>query len=152
MAPSHYLDRCWVIDNWTLGNIYQWNCNQNTKLFIGSHFADKLKWPLKALVTRKLKGCLNCRLPKRYWRFWRFKVYNATSDKNDVSKVICPFLLMLWHVWSLLLLKMLPVICPGLGFFDTILMEVNMIFPNSFNLDILNCWLHWSIPHCLFKC
>ena len=33
-APSHYLNLCWFIVNWTLRNKLQWNFNQNTKLFI----------------------------------------------------------------------------------------------------------------------
>ena len=31
-APSHYLNPCWVIFNWTLGKKFQLNLNQNTKL------------------------------------------------------------------------------------------------------------------------
>ena len=27
--PSHHLNQCWVIVNWTLRNKLQWNCNQN---------------------------------------------------------------------------------------------------------------------------
>ena len=33
-APSHYLNECWVIVNWNPRKQYQWNFNQNTKLFI----------------------------------------------------------------------------------------------------------------------
>ena len=33
-APSHYLDQCWNIFNWTLRNKLKWNLNQNTKLSI----------------------------------------------------------------------------------------------------------------------
>ena len=32
--PSHYLNQCWIIVNWTLRNKLLWNFNQNTKLFI----------------------------------------------------------------------------------------------------------------------
>ena len=34
MAPSHYLNQCWNIVNWTLGNKLQWNLNQNPNIFI----------------------------------------------------------------------------------------------------------------------
>ena len=30
-APSHYLNQCWVIDNWTLRNKPQWHFNQKYK-------------------------------------------------------------------------------------------------------------------------
>ena len=33
-APSHYLNQCWNIVNWTLGNKFQWNFHQNTAIFI----------------------------------------------------------------------------------------------------------------------
>ena len=29
-VPSHYLNQCWVIVNWTLRNKLQWNFDQNT--------------------------------------------------------------------------------------------------------------------------
>ena len=34
MAPSHYLNQCWLIVNWTLRNKLQWNFNQNKGFFI----------------------------------------------------------------------------------------------------------------------
>ena len=33
-APSHHLNQCWDIVNWTLRKKLQWNFNQNTKLLI----------------------------------------------------------------------------------------------------------------------
>ena len=33
-VPKHYLNQSWVIVSWTLRNKFQWNFNQNTKLFI----------------------------------------------------------------------------------------------------------------------
>ena len=33
-APSHYLNQCWNIVNWILGNKFQWNFHQNTTIFI----------------------------------------------------------------------------------------------------------------------
>ena len=32
--PSHYLNQCWNIVNWTLGNKHQWNFNRNSNIFI----------------------------------------------------------------------------------------------------------------------
>ena len=34
MAPGHYLNQCWNIVNWTLGNKLQWNFNRNSNIFI----------------------------------------------------------------------------------------------------------------------
>ena len=33
-APSHYLNQCWHIVNWTIGNKFQWNFNRNSNIFI----------------------------------------------------------------------------------------------------------------------
>ena len=33
-VPSHYLKQCWLIINWTLGNILQWKFNENTNSFV----------------------------------------------------------------------------------------------------------------------
>ena len=33
-APSHYLNQCWVIVNWTLRNKLQWNFSQKSKFII----------------------------------------------------------------------------------------------------------------------
>ena len=34
LAPSNFLNWCWLAVNWTLGNKLQWNLNQNSKIFI----------------------------------------------------------------------------------------------------------------------
>ena len=34
LAPSHYLNQCWLLVNWTSGNIFQWNMNNNLSLLI----------------------------------------------------------------------------------------------------------------------
>ena len=33
-APSHYLNQCWNIVNWTFRNKLQWNFNRNSNIFI----------------------------------------------------------------------------------------------------------------------
>ena len=33
-APSHYLNQCWNIVNWTLGSKLQWDFNRNSNIFI----------------------------------------------------------------------------------------------------------------------
>ena len=34
LVPSHYLNQCWVIVNWTLRNKLQWNFNRNSYIFL----------------------------------------------------------------------------------------------------------------------
>ena len=49
-APSHYLNQCWLIVNWTPGSIIEWNLNRNSIIFIQENAIWK------------------CRLPK--WQGW----------------------------------------------------------------------------------
>ena len=45
MTPSHYLNRCWNIFNWTPGNKLQWNFSCNSKLFIHEKCISKYRLP-----------------------------------------------------------------------------------------------------------
>ena len=51
-APSHYLNKCWVIVYWTLRNKLQWNFNQNTKLFINENASENIVWETVAILSR----------------------------------------------------------------------------------------------------
>ena len=51
-APSHYLNQCWVIVNWTLGNKFQWNFNQNTKLFIHENASENVVCEMAVILSR----------------------------------------------------------------------------------------------------
>ena len=50
-APSHYLNHCWVIVNWTLRNKHQWNLNQNTKLFIHQNASENIVCETAAILS-----------------------------------------------------------------------------------------------------
>ena len=47
-APSHYLNQCWSIVNWTLMN----NFNQNTKLFIHDNASEYIVCEMAAILSR----------------------------------------------------------------------------------------------------
>ena len=51
-APSHYLNQCWVIDNWTLRNKPQWNSNQNTTLSIHENASENIVCEAAAILSR----------------------------------------------------------------------------------------------------
>ena len=47
MAPSHYLNQCYLIANWTIENIFQWDLNQNTTIFVRKNVnleMSSVKW------------------------------------------------------------------------------------------------------------
>ena len=51
--PSHYLNQCWNIVNWSLGNKLQWNFNRNSNIFsqekafenVVCEMASNFSWP-----------------------------------------------------------------------------------------------------------
>ena len=51
-APSHYLNQCWVIVNWTVRNKLQWNFNQNIKLFIHENASENIVCEMAAILSR----------------------------------------------------------------------------------------------------
>ena len=51
-APSHYMNQCWGIVNWTLGNKLQWNFNQNIKLFIHENVSENIVCEMAAILFR----------------------------------------------------------------------------------------------------
>ena len=58
--PSHYLNQCWVIVNWTLKNKLQWNFNQNTKLLIHENASKNFVCEMAPFLFRvnEIKMCL----------------------------------------------------------------------------------------------
>ena len=52
MVPSHYLDQCWVIFNWTFKNKLQWNFNQNTRLFIHKNASENTVCEMTSILSR----------------------------------------------------------------------------------------------------
>ena len=51
-APSHYLNQCWRIVNWTLGDKRQWNLNQNTFFFIHESAFENIVCEMVAILSR----------------------------------------------------------------------------------------------------
>ena len=51
-APSHYLNQCWNIVNWTLGNKFQWNLNRTLYIFIQENAFENVVRNLAAILSR----------------------------------------------------------------------------------------------------
>ena len=84
--PSHYLDQCWNIVNWTPKNKLQWNFNQNSCIFIQENPFEYVVWKMAALSSRP--RCVNnvqwrnvvhiAGIPPRYP--WRAPHWKGLSD------------------------------------------------------------------------
>ena len=46
-----YLNQCWVICNWAIGNIFQWNFNQNSTICIEKNPFENAVWNMSAILS-----------------------------------------------------------------------------------------------------
>ena len=51
-APSHYLNQCWNIVNWTLRNKRQWNFNRNSYVFIQENAFENVVCEMASTLPR----------------------------------------------------------------------------------------------------
>ena len=69
-APSHYLNQCWIIVNWTLRNKLLWNSNRNSNIFIQENAFESDVCETVAILSRP--QCVNAShqmssLDQSYW-------------------------------------------------------------------------------------
>ena len=58
-APSHYLNQCWDIVNWILGNKLQWNFNHNSNIFIQENAFENVVCEMASILSQP--QCVNTR-------------------------------------------------------------------------------------------
>ena len=51
-APSHYLNQCWNIVNWTLRNKLHWNFNRNSNIFIQENAIENGVCEMASILSR----------------------------------------------------------------------------------------------------
>ena len=59
VAPSHYLNQCWNIVNFSVRNKLQWNVNQNTYIFSQENIFENAICEMAAILSRP--QCIKCR-------------------------------------------------------------------------------------------
>ena len=75
--PSHYLNQCWIIVNWTLRNKLLWNSYQNTKLFIHKNVFENIVCEMASVLSRGDELNKQCQrdvrrlASHRYLCYWR---------------------------------------------------------------------------------
>ena len=52
VAPNHYLNQSLLIVNWSLRNKLQWNCNQNSTIFIQENVFENTVCEMTAILSR----------------------------------------------------------------------------------------------------
>ena len=115
-SPSHYLNQCWNIVKWTLGNKLHWNFNRNSYIFIQENAFEKVVWKMAAILSRsqcvnrnsglllfKMIECLN--IPWSRFRAWIISMWQCylthISIENNIQNKIISFTTILWHIFRL---------------------------------------------------
>ena len=57
-APGQYLNQCWNIVNWTLGDKLQWKFNRNLNTLIHENAFENVIWEIAAILSRP--QCVKC--------------------------------------------------------------------------------------------
>ena len=88
-APSHYLNQCWNIVNWTPGNKLQWNLNRNLYIFIQENALENIVWKIAAILSRpqcdnKRPHAGNCRIFCFYCH--RYVTYDTEAQTNMAAQ------------------------------------------------------------------
>ena len=79
-----YLNQCWIIVNWTLGNKLQWNFNQNTKLFICKNASENIVCEMASIV----QGENSCRT---YWvKCWHDNQVEMDTGSQQFVRAVSP--------------------------------------------------------------
>ena len=61
MAPSHYLNQCWNIVNWTPRDKLQWKLNRNSNIVIHENLIESIVCEMAAILSRP--QCVNIKHP-----------------------------------------------------------------------------------------
>ena len=102
-APSDYLNQCWDIVNWALGNKLQWKFNQNSNIsFKKMHLKmSSVKWRPFYLGLNVLMCMLNMHLVRKMQQFqlelneqWCFQPGTSWYALNLLSPKRYE-----WHFW-----------------------------------------------------
>ena len=51
LVPSHYLNKCWLIVNWTTDNRFQWNFNHNVTIFWQENWLQNTFCQITAILS-----------------------------------------------------------------------------------------------------
>ena len=89
LIPSHYLNKCWLIVDWTLRNKLQWNMNQNTNIFLQGNAFKNVTCKLAAIMSRP--QCINCSLITADFIDCHHIVHLVLESKSMISghNVLC---------------------------------------------------------------
>ena len=113
-APSHYLNQCWNIVNWTLRNKLQWTFNRNSNIFIQEIAFENVVCKMASILSRPQYVKNNCGMlqyntnpklshqnfPNKF--LWKSAVNELLRLSLDLFFTIFCSSLFMWNVCGLL--------------------------------------------------
>ena len=90
-APSHYLNQCWNIVNWTFRNKLQWNFNRNSSIFIKEIAFQNVVCKMVFILSRP--QWVNLWNPGRLWFDFENVILKHISF---ISASICCEIAVMW--------------------------------------------------------
>ena len=91
-APSHYLNQCWNIVNWAIGNKPQWNLKRNSYIFTEENAFENVVLKMASILSRL--QCDNYRVTEDrhsraiYTNEHHLFVRAGTIGENDVTIIL----------------------------------------------------------------
>ena len=95
-SPSQYLNQCWNIINWILGNKLLSNLNRNSYVFIQENTFENVVWKMAAILFRA--QCVKTVIPWYYlWchplmytcaQLFTYRLKNITEDPSRFVKIV----------------------------------------------------------------
>ena len=52
LAPSHFLNQCWNIVNWTIRNKLQWNFNRSSNICVQENVFESAVWEMVSILSQ----------------------------------------------------------------------------------------------------
>ena len=79
-TPIHHLNQCWPIINWSIGNIFQWNANQN------NFYSMKCIWNViyKMVAISSRPHCVDILRPRQNVRHFPDDIFKCIFVNDNV--------------------------------------------------------------------
>ena len=90
-SPSHYLNQCWNIANWTLRNKLQWNFSRNSNIFIQKNALENVVCVIASISSRHQWVnilCIQDIWVTQGWTLLQLMACHLTSDRLLCTSVL----------------------------------------------------------------
>ena len=81
MTPSHYLNQCWYIVNWSVRNKFKWNFDRDLYILIQENAFENVVCEMLYLTLLVLVAYIDHQLTDiPFWKIWSHMAYGFSWD------------------------------------------------------------------------